>query len=192
MVNSEIDAELDDLLDDFTITENQPSKKVDVTETIEKLRQSDSQIKSEPEQLPDLESMLNEFKGLMGDQNMDQLFEGMFSDLVSRDLLYGPMKDLAVKYPEYFIKNKETLTLVDLNRYKKQYEIVVKIVNVYESKEGDPTEEESKMIADLLQEMQEHGNPPEELVPEAEVPEVGDLEGLTREQKEMMENCNVQ
>ena len=116
----------------------------------------------------------------------EDMFGGLVNQLASKDLLFEPMKDLASKarlyssnfiyqYPEWLSENKGILSNQDLDRYFAQHKLVVQIVQIFETCEGnEPNEQDSQKIIDLMQEMQSHGNPPEglmkSLVPEMDPP----------------------
>jgi peroxin-19 len=86
-------------------------------------------------------------------------------ELVSKDVLYEPMKDLKKQYPEWISKNRSELSPEDAQKYQKQLEIITQIVDAFESQEG-MGEQETQKITDLMQEMQALGNPPEGLLKE--------------------------
>ncbi|KAJ3117607.1 hypothetical protein HDU96_006205 [Phlyctochytrium bullatum] len=92
------------------------------------------------------------------------MFEGMMQQIMSKDLLYEPMKDLVAKYPEWLDANKGTVSEEDFARYQKQLTIIQDIVTVYDS--NLEAEEETKRVTDLMQQMQECGNPPEAIMQE--------------------------
>ncbi|KAJ3091289.1 Peroxisome chaperone and import receptor [Quaeritorhiza haematococci] len=114
-----------------------------------------------------MENMMKELEGLMSSPDFDNLFSGMMEQLVSKDLLYEPMKDLAEKYPLWLEENKASLKPEDYERYKKQHEIVREIVVIYDrSNNSDLTDADNKKVVDLMQQMQDCGNPPEAILKE--------------------------
>lgn len=97
---------------------------------------------------------MKEFEGLLDSEDFDKVFGNVLNNLVTKDLLYEPMKDLADKYPKYIKENQGRDSQDDLDRYKKQYEIVLKIIVEFDKcQSNEPTEEESKRIMDLMQEV---------------------------------------
>ncbi|ORY53847.1 Pex19 protein [Rhizoclosmatium globosum] len=150
-----------------------------INDTLENLKDSKVKVETElnnsQQQEPgseDMEAMMKELEEMMGSAEFEDMFGSVMGQLMSRDLLYEPMKDLATKYPEYLQENKSNIPKADYERYKAQHLIVVDIMKVYddESVTGD---EEQKRVGDLMQKMQELGNPPEgimkELTPGMEV-----------------------
>ncbi|KAJ3272940.1 Peroxisome chaperone and import receptor [Terramyces sp. JEL0728] len=101
-----------------------------------------------------LESLMKEFEGLLDSEDFDKVFGNVLNNLVTKDLLYEPMKDLADKYPKYIKENQDKDSPEDIDRYKKQYAIVLKIIVEFDKcQSNEPTAEESKRIMDLMQEV---------------------------------------
>eukprot|EP00890_Picochlorum_soloecismus_P000489 jgi/Picsp_1/1440/NSC_04919-R1_protein len=90
-----------------------------------------------------------------------QFLDGIMKQLVSKDVLYQPMKDICEKYPSWLEKEKGTLDSDDYRKYHDQYTIISKMCKLYET---DP--ENFGMIMHLLQEMQQLGEPPSEIMKE--------------------------
>ncbi|KAJ3143177.1 hypothetical protein HK101_003224 [Irineochytrium annulatum] len=111
-----------------------------------------------------MESMMAELEKLMGSGDFDSMFEGMMEQIMSKDLLYEPMKDLAAKYPGWLEEHGSTVSAEDLARYKRQSGLVCEILAVYDESLG--AEEEGKRVVDLMQKMQECGNPPDQIMQE--------------------------
>ncbi|KAJ3219605.1 hypothetical protein HDU67_000093 [Dinochytrium kinnereticum] len=113
---------------------------------------------------PNMEQMMKELEGLMGSGDFENMFEGIMEQIMSKDLLYEPMKDLAKKYPEWLEANKGKISSEDLGRYQMQQSIIQDILKVYDAKLS--SDDENKQVIDLMQKMQECGNPPEEIMQE--------------------------
>lgn len=77
-----------------------------------------------------------------------QFLDGIMKQLVSKDVLYQPMKDICEKYPSWLEKEKGTLDTEDYRKYHDQYTIISKMCRLYET---DP--ENFGMIMHLLQEV---------------------------------------
>ena len=77
-----------------------------------------------------------------------QVLDGIMKQLVSKDVLYQPMKDICEKYPSWLEKEKDTLDSDDYRKYHDQYTIIAKMCKLYET---DP--ENFGMIMNLLQEV---------------------------------------
>ncbi|KAI8822755.1 Pex19 protein [Chytriomyces cf. hyalinus JEL632] len=107
-----------------------------------------------------MEAMMKELEEMMGSADFEDMFGNVMSQLMTRDMLYEPMKDLVGKYPEYLDANASTISEEDMSRFRGQQWLIVEILKVYD----DPAisgEDEGKRVADLMQQMQEYGNPPE-------------------------------
>ena len=83
----------------------------------------------------------------------------MMKSILSKDLLYPPLKELSEKYPEWLADHRPSLTEKDFDNYNKQYEIVKKLVEKFDQKDHEFEE-----IFELMQKMQAFGHPPKELV----------------------------
>lgn len=135
--------------------------------------------------------LMKQMESLADNGEFEGVLEGMMSQLMSKDLLYEPMKDLARKYPDWLEKNKEKTKPGEYESYQKQYGICQQIVATYEAPDFDEKNEtQGKKITDLMTKMQELGQPPAELLDEMApgmnfgnpnaVPDMKDLE-----------NCNI-
>ncbi|KAJ3132090.1 hypothetical protein HDU90_007522 [Geranomyces variabilis] len=114
-----------------------------------------------------MEAMMKELEGMMSSGDFDSALGGMMEQLMSKELLYEPMKDLASKYPEWLKANEHKLSSEDIDRYKRQHGYVAEIVRIYdESSTPEATDEEQTKVAQLMQQMQDCGNPPEEILQE--------------------------
>ncbi|KAJ3213530.1 hypothetical protein HK099_007352 [Clydaea vesicula] len=149
-----------------------------ITDTINLLNDSKSKVTEEFNEnkpflsdMGNMEQMMKDLEGLMSTGEMDSMFnfDKMLQNFISRDLLFEPMKELSLKYPDWLKNNSSKISIEEKKRYTSQAEIITKIVKVYNTTKvpnGEPDEEESKIITDLMQQMQEYGNPPQELMPE--------------------------
>ncbi|KAJ2999607.1 hypothetical protein HDV02_002376 [Globomyces sp. JEL0801] len=121
-----------------------------------------------------MEAMMKEFEGMMENGNLDDVFGGALNQLVSRELLYEPMKDLSAQYPDWLAQNQHDICPDELHRYKEQSLVVNQIVEVFDScGQGEPDDDQKKIILDLMQQMQNQGNPPpglmKDMAPELEI-----------------------
>ena len=79
---------------------------------------------------------------------MASLVDTIMHQLLSKDVLYQPMKDIGNKYPEWLAANKESLDPEQYKQYEEQYEYIQKICTMYETDPGNYT-----VLMDLLQEV---------------------------------------
>ena len=89
------------------------------------------------------------------------LVDMIMRQLLSKDVLYEPMKEIGAKYPEYLQSEGALLSEEEVSRYQAQQRYIGKICAVYESGEDRFDE-----LMELLQGMQGCGNPPEAIMEE--------------------------
>lgn len=135
--------------------------------------------------------LMKQMESLADNGEFEGVLEGMMSQLMSKELLYEPMKDLADKYPAWLEKNKTTTDKAEYEKYKQQHAICTQIVNKYEAADFDEkNEEQAKEIMDLMTKMQDLGQPPAELLDEmAPGMNFGNPESMP-DMKDL-ENCNI-
>ena len=121
-------------------------------------------------QMNDVMKQFTEFLG-QGDQSPEfkGALESVVKDIISKESMYGPMKLLKDKYPDYLEKNWQSLDDSDLERYNKQLDVITDICTAFEAlpdneKESKP--EDKEKIFEMLNQLQELGHPPESLMTE--------------------------
>lgn len=127
------------------------------------------QLSTDPSALDGLEGLGDD------DDELGGLLDGMMAQLMSKEVLEEPMAELAQKYPEYLANPPKDVSAADIEKYKKQHELVKQIVDVFKR----PNYEDSvdgKEVARLVGEMQDLGGPPNEIM--GELPEGFDLGAL--------------
>ncbi|GAA5865345.1 hypothetical protein JCM3774_004945 [Rhodotorula dairenensis] len=118
-------------------------------------------------------------EGLDSDEGLQGMLDDMMKQLMSREMLYEPLKELADKYPAYLSAHSTSLATADRERYEKQRVIVCEIVAAFEEPGADvdpaaklSADEEQKRVArtervvDLVAKMNECGAPPTEIMGE--------------------------
>jgi len=108
-----------------------------------------------------MEEMMKEFEKMGGNLNADDMIDGMMGQLLAKDLMYEPMKQVSERFPEWLKENKSRISEEDYTNRCKQYECFQRLIHLYETK---PNDVESLMM--LMQEVQEYGQPPPEIVKE--------------------------
>lgn len=107
-------------------------------------------------------------------QDMESIVETMMQQLLSKEILYEPMKEIGERYPKWLEENKAKLTNEEYARYSQQYEFIKDLNQVYEA---EP--ENFNKIVELMQKMQECGQPPndivQELAPDFDLSNLGQL-----------------
>lgn len=133
-----------------------------ISQTLNKLKDSSVQAEAKVQESKNelgfdeaaMEQMMKDLEGMMEGEDMEDIFGGVLSQLVNRELLYEPMKELADKYPEWIKENESTLEQSEKTRFVKQHKIVLQIVSVFDGTAGEePNSEESEKILELMQEV---------------------------------------
>lgn len=92
---------------------------------------------------------------------MESIVETMMQQLLSKDILYEPMKEIGERYPKWLEEHKSSLSDEDYTRYSHQYELIQELNGVYDRDPGNFSK-----IVELMQKMQECGHPPNDIVHE--------------------------
>lgn len=114
---------------------------------------SSSQDDMLAQMLKDMEA--GNFPGMDGDGgDFNSMLMGMMEQLVNKDILYEPMKELHDNFPEWLEKNKDSTSKQDLERYKTQQAVVKDIVDRFERKNfSDDNKEDREYIVDKMQQV---------------------------------------
>ena len=144
-----------------------------IQETMRKLKEGDGPqvwsrcaqnpyciLKHLPQNDPDMESLEAMLKELgMGDgegndEQIATMLETMMGQLMTKEILYDPLKELNDKYPGYLANPPEPLSAEDKTRYEAQLVAVAKVVKVFEDpKYDDNNALEMKKVVDLMSEV---------------------------------------
>ncbi|KAI9911116.1 hypothetical protein PsorP6_009143 [Peronosclerospora sorghi] len=103
--------------------------------------------------------MMKKFEEMGDKHDFKDLVDGMMEQLLSKDIIYDPMKQICERYPEWLAQKEPLLSKEEYQRFDKQYHCFQRIIAVYES---EP--ENYARLSELMQEMQETGQPPSEIV----------------------------
>ncbi|KAG6866993.1 hypothetical protein C0991_003909 [Blastosporella zonata] len=156
-----------------------------IQQTLEKMRESESALKDSTSKsstsaggLPnDLEALLASMGDGENDDEIAGLFDTMMAELMSKQVLYEPIKELSEKYPEYLANLTAPIPDEDRKRYELQQACAKKILATFDDpsyKDTDPAMAEK--MTTLMAEMQSHGEPPNEIM--GQLP--SGLEGLSK------------
>ncbi|KAJ3492697.1 hypothetical protein NLJ89_g11180 [Agrocybe chaxingu] len=146
-----------------------------IKQAMDKLKDSESKMGgASPGAAPtpeSLEALLQSLGDLgLGGEGGDEkelagFLETMMSQLMSKDVLYDPLKELAEGFPPFLMNPPKPLSDDDKKRYDNQLVCVRKILVVFEKQDyNDSHEEYGKQIVDLMSEMQTYGSPPSEIM----------------------------
>ncbi|RVX15360.1 Peroxisome biogenesis protein 19-2 [Vitis vinifera] len=110
-------------------------------------------------------------------QDMESIVETMMQQLLSKEILHEPMKEIGERYPKWLKEHEAGLSKEEFERYSHQYGLIKNLNEVYENDPGNFTK-----IVELMQQMQECGQPPndivQELAPDFDLANLGQLEML--------------
>ncbi|KAJ5390470.1 uncharacterized protein N7496_001538 [Penicillium cataractarum] len=114
------------------------------------------------------------------DGDLTKMFMGMMEQLSNKEMLYEPMKELDGKFGPWIAKSKAegTVPVEDMERYETQARVVKQIVLKFE--EPGYSDEDAKCreyVWERMQEMQAAGSPPEELISNPLMGELGGAPG---------------
>ncbi|KAJ7836407.1 Pex19 protein family-domain-containing protein [Mycena olivaceomarginata] len=136
--------------------------------------QSDSASGSAP--APDsLEALLAQLNGLGGadlpadEAELAGFLENMMGELMSKEVLYEPLTELAEKFPPYLASHNPTTTPPlspdDCTRYEAQLARVRDILAIFDAPNFSDTDKDVReRVVALMAEMQSFGSPPTELM----------------------------
>ncbi|OVA14414.1 Pex19 protein [Macleaya cordata] len=134
-----------------------------------------------------MEDWVKQFEEMAGTQDMESIVETMMQQLLSKEILHEPMKEIGARYPKWLEEHKSSLSKEDYDRYSHQYELIKDLNQVYDNDPGNFTK-----IVELMQKMQECGQPPSDIVQEL-APDL-DLTNLGQLSPEMLDtqsNCCI-
>ncbi|GFZ08302.1 peroxin 19-2 [Actinidia rufa] len=134
-----------------------------------------------------MEDLAKQFEELAGSQDMESIVETMMQQLLSKEILHEPMKEIGERYPKWLEEHKSKLSKDDYERYSHQYKLIKDLIEVYETEPGN-----FNKVVELMQKMQECGQPPNdiilELAPDFDFSSLGQL---SPEMLESQQNCCV-
>ncbi|KAF8126152.1 Pex19 protein, partial [Boletus edulis] len=135
-----------------------------------KLQPPDSSASGDGENLQSLLSQLQGLGGLSGDdvESEDQLqgvLEEMMGQLMSKQVLYEPLKELYEKFPGYLTEHASTISPEDKTRYEAQISCIKQLIDEFKADTFSDEDATSRgKIVELMSELQTHGQPPEEIM----------------------------
>ncbi|KAK3609614.1 hypothetical protein CHS0354_038617 [Potamilus streckersoni] len=103
-----------------------------------------------------------------GQEDFMPMMQGMMKTLLSKEILYPSLKEISEKYPKWLEDNKPKLTDDDYKRYSDQHVIMKQILADFEQENESDTDDVKKKrferVMDMMQKMQDLGQPPEDIV----------------------------
>ncbi|XP_026739727.1 peroxisomal biogenesis factor 19 [Trichoplusia ni] len=150
-----------------------------ISETLKNLN-SNSETLQTPFSDDDLANMFNNINLGEGQQDGNMFvpfMQGMMQSLLSKEVLYPSLKELVDKYPAWIEENKGKLEQAELERFEKQQKLMISVCNELEpEQESDPEDVKRKRfetVLELMQKLQDLGQPPTELVGDMAAPPSG-------------------
>jgi len=93
---------------------------------------------------------------------INDMFQNMIHKFLDKEMFYPPMKDMRDKFKVWLDTHKNlSENPAELRRYTKQYECIQKICTIYETNSPDVKE-----VLELMNEIQQYGGPPKEILAE--------------------------
>ncbi|CAB1326505.1 unnamed protein product [Coregonus sp. 'balchen'] len=115
------------------------------------------------------------------DGNILPIMQSIMQNLLSKEVLYPSLKEITEKYPEWLNSNRQSLPPDQFQRYEQQHKVMGEICSQFE-KEGEQSgrdgENSFESILELMQQLQDLGQPPKELAGESPPGLNFDLESL--------------
>lgn len=130
----------------------------EIAENAKNKGENDEEIGAE-----DLGKILQDFES---NPEFQSVMEGMVNQMISKDVLYEPMKDLREKYPKWLADNHTKISEEEYDKYIKQYDIVQKICCVYERGGEETSPDQMQEVVQHMQAMAEYGQPPADIIKE--------------------------
>ncbi|XP_045770379.1 peroxisomal biogenesis factor 19 [Maniola jurtina] len=120
----------------------------------------------------DLANMFNNFNLGEGGNQEGNMFlpfmQGMMQSLLSKEVLYPSLKDLVDKYPTWLADNKGKIEQSEYERFEKQQSLMQQVCAELEPEQETDAEDVKRKrfetVLKLMQQMQDLGQPPTELV----------------------------
>ncbi|CAN4097775.1 unnamed protein product [Withania somnifera] len=111
----------------------------------------------------------------------------MMQQLLSKEILHEPMREIGERYPKWLEDNKTKLCSEEYERYSYQRELIRDLNKVYETEPSN-----FNKIFELMQNIQECGQPPNDIVHELAPGFDRSTHGqLSPEMLESQQNCCI-
>lgn len=166
-----------------------------IKSTMSRLRESDQTATSNASQANEMDfeklmEALGNVSGAEGEEGVAAMLENMMSELMGKEVLYEPLKELRDKYPAYLANPPAQLSAEDRSRYEEQQKIVNAVVATFDDPKFDNGTEAERAalkskVQGLMNDMQDQGAPPQEIIGDLP-PELENMPGMGGD-----ENCNV-
>ena len=97
------------------------SSEADIDEKVEKIINDMSNMDSGMPQMEQMgnemmESMMKEFENMGNKEDSEEIVEGMMKQLISKEIMYEPIKQVTDKFPHWLARKKNSLSDEEYNR----------------------------------------------------------------------------
>lgn len=106
-----------------------------------------------------MDDMMQQFESLGEKEDYNEVIDGVMRQLLSKDLMYEPAKQICDKFPEWLAIHKKSMTEAEYNNYGLQYQTFQKILAVY-----DTEPDNFPRLMELMFDMQQYGQPPADII----------------------------
>jgi peroxin-19 len=106
-----------------------------------------------------IEDMMGQFESLGEKEDYQEVVDGVMRQLLSKDLMWEPTKQICEKFPEWLALHKKNLGDAEYENYGKQYQAFQKILAVYETEPDN-----FPRLMELMFDMQAFGQPPADII----------------------------
>lgn len=139
-----------------------------VSNTLDRLKENsnkvDTNLEKEKKQHNSddvLSQLLDQLVDGTGDEEgMDNAILSMLNQMSSKEVLYQPMKEMQVEFSKWFEDNEDNEEYKEkMDTYRKQYDLVEKIVVIYE-KEDYNNDKNREEVTELLDQLEQLGDSP--------------------------------
>lgn len=139
-----------------------------VSNTLDRLKENsnkvDTNLEKEKKQHNSddvLSQLLDQLVDGTGDEEgMDNAILSMLNQMSSKEVLYQPMKEMQVEFSKWFEDNEDNEEYKEkMDTYRKQYDLVEKIVVIYE-KEDYNNDKNREEVTELLDRLEQLGDSP--------------------------------
>ncbi|XP_063836682.1 peroxisomal biogenesis factor 19 [Ostrinia nubilalis] len=150
-----------------------------ISQTLQNLNTNAENLQT-PMSEQDLANMFSNFNLGEGGQDSNMFvpfMQGMMQSLLSKEVLHPSLVELLDRYPAWLAEHKGTVEPSEYDRYEKQMVLMQKVCTELETEqESDPEDVKRKRfetVLELMQKMQDLGQPPAELVGDIGAPPQG-------------------
>lgn len=106
-----------------------------------------------------MEQMMAQIEALGEKEDYNEVVDGIMRQLLSRDLMYLPLKQICAKYPEWLAIHKPKLREPEYNDYGRQYQTFQRLLAVY-----DIEPDNFPRLMELMYDLQKFGQPPADII----------------------------